>query len=83
MSSRKTKLMIVGDGMHATIITGNLNVVDGSTTFRSATLGKVSTTYVYIVDVEPFSVFVIYTFDISNTLNENPGSAIMSKCNIY
>nr|Q96575.1 RecName: Full=Pectinesterase 2.2; Short=PE 2.2; AltName: Full=Pectin methylesterase 2.2; Flags: Precursor [Solanum lycopersicum]AAB38792.1 pectin methylesterase [Solanum lycopersicum] len=41
VSSRKMKLMIVGDGMHATIITGNLNVVDGSTTFHSATLAAV------------------------------------------
>ena len=33
-------LMIVGDGMGATIVTGNLNAQDGSTTFRSATFGK-------------------------------------------
>ena len=32
--------MLVGDGMDATIITGNLNVIDGSTTFKSATVGK-------------------------------------------
>ncbi|KAG4999266.1 hypothetical protein AAZX31_08G043500 [Glycine max] len=30
-------LMIVGDGMGATIVTGNHNAIDGSTTFRSAT----------------------------------------------
>ncbi|KAL2648951.1 hypothetical protein GLYMA_05G236900v4 [Glycine max] len=30
-------LMIIGDGMGATIVTGNLNAQDGSTTFRSAT----------------------------------------------
>ncbi|TKY60948.1 pectinesterase/pectinesterase inhibitor 6 [Spatholobus suberectus] len=30
-------LMIIGDGMGATIVTGNDNVQDGSTTFRSAT----------------------------------------------
>lgn len=35
----KKNLMLVGDGMDATIITGNLNVVDGSTTFKSATVG--------------------------------------------
>ena len=33
-------LMIGGDGMGATIVTGNLNAQDGSTTFRSATFGK-------------------------------------------
>lgn len=37
----KTNLMLVGDGMDATIITGSLNVVDGSTTFRSATVAAV------------------------------------------
>lgn len=31
------ELMIVGDGIDATIVTGNRNVQDGSTTFRSAT----------------------------------------------
>lgn len=36
----KTNLMIVGDGMDLTIITGSLNVHDGSTTYRSATFGK-------------------------------------------
>ncbi|KAG5627457.1 hypothetical protein H5410_012675 [Solanum commersonii] len=33
--------MLVGDGMDATIITGNLNVVDGATTFNSATVAAV------------------------------------------
>ncbi|CAN4078311.1 unnamed protein product [Withania somnifera] len=37
----KKNLMLVGDGMDATIITGNLNVVDGSTTFKSATVAAV------------------------------------------
>jgi pectinesterase len=36
----KKNVMIVGDGMDSTIITGSLNVVDGSTTFNSATVGK-------------------------------------------
>ncbi|KAJ6802936.1 putative pectinesterase [Iris pallida] len=38
MSKKKTNVMIVGDGMDATVLTGSLNVVDGSTTFNSATL---------------------------------------------
>ncbi|KAK2644420.1 hypothetical protein Ddye_019615 [Dipteronia dyeriana] len=37
----KKNLMIVGDGMDSTIITGSLNVVDGATTFHSATLAAV------------------------------------------
>ncbi|MCD7463898.1 hypothetical protein HAX54_051675 [Datura stramonium] len=40
VTKKKMNLMIVGDGMNSTIITGSLNVVDGSTTFRSATLDK-------------------------------------------
>ncbi|KAJ4801801.1 Pectinesterase [Rhynchospora pubera] len=34
----KWNLMLVGDGMGVTIITGNHNVVDGFTTYRSATV---------------------------------------------
>ncbi|TXG47091.1 hypothetical protein EZV62_026385 [Acer yangbiense] len=37
----KKNLMLVGDGMNSTIITGSLNVVDGATTFKSATLAAV------------------------------------------
>ncbi|XP_060193936.1 pectinesterase-like [Lycium barbarum] len=37
----KKNIMLVGDGMDATIITGNLNVIDGSTTFKSATVAAV------------------------------------------
>lgn len=35
-------LMIVGDGIDKTIVTGSKNVQDGSTTFRSATFGESS-----------------------------------------
>lgn len=36
---KKTNLMFVGDGRKTTIITARKNVVDGSTTFNSATVG--------------------------------------------
>lgn len=36
---KKTNLMFVGDGRTTTIITASKNVVDGSTTFNSATVG--------------------------------------------
>nr|GMC77398.1 pectinesterase/pectinesterase inhibitor U1 [Ipomoea batatas] len=39
--SRKTNLMFIGDGRINTIITANRNVVDGSTTFNSATVAVV------------------------------------------
>ncbi|CAH2038243.1 unnamed protein product [Thlaspi arvense] len=38
IGKKKKNLMLVGDGKDATIITGSLNVIDGSTTFRSATV---------------------------------------------
>ncbi|GLT85643.1 hypothetical protein SLE2022_038290 [Rubroshorea leprosula] len=38
---KKTSLMFVGDGRTNTIITGSRNVVDGSTTFHSATVAVV------------------------------------------
>ncbi|XP_030448705.1 pectinesterase-like [Syzygium oleosum] len=38
---KKTNLMFMGDGRTSTIITGSRNVVDGSTTFNSATVAVV------------------------------------------
>lgn len=35
----KWNVMIIGDGMTATIVSGRLNVVDGTPTFSSATFG--------------------------------------------
>lgn len=40
VTKKKTNLMFVGDGRVNTIITGNRSVVDGSTTFHSATVGE-------------------------------------------
>ncbi|CDO99718.1 unnamed protein product [Coffea canephora] len=42
IGKNKKNLMLVGDGMDKTIITGSLNVVDGSTTFNSATVAAVA-----------------------------------------
>ncbi|CAJ2669987.1 unnamed protein product [Trifolium pratense] len=41
IGKKKTNVMLVGDGMDATIITGNLNFIDGTTTFKSATVAAV------------------------------------------
>ncbi|KAG6695200.1 hypothetical protein I3843_09G086200 [Carya illinoinensis] len=41
VGKNKQNVMIVGDGMSSTIITGSLNVIDGSTTFKSATVAAV------------------------------------------
>lgn len=40
IDKKKTYLMMVGDGINKTIITGNRSVVDGWTTFNSATFGN-------------------------------------------
>lgn len=40
VTKKKKFIMFLGDGRANTIITGNKNVVDGSTTFKSATVGK-------------------------------------------
>jgi len=37
ISKTMTNLMFIGDGMDRTVVTGNKNVQDGSTTFKSAT----------------------------------------------
>ncbi|XP_028752100.1 pectinesterase [Neltuma alba] len=41
VSKKKTNIMFLGDGRSNTIITGSRNVVDGSTTFHSATVAAV------------------------------------------
>ncbi|PHU26596.1 Pectinesterase/pectinesterase inhibitor 18 [Capsicum chinense] len=41
IGKKKKNIMLVGDGMDATIITGSLNAVDGTTTFKSATVAAV------------------------------------------
>lgn len=39
---KKTNLMFVGDGIGKTVVKGSRNVVDGWTTFQSATVGMSS-----------------------------------------
>lgn len=56
--SKKTNLMIVGDGMDLTIVTGSLSVDGGSTTYRSATFGKYLTIYIHFF----FIINHIYTY---------------------
>ncbi|KAK9136836.1 hypothetical protein Sjap_007430 [Stephania japonica] len=43
---KKTKLMFVGDGMGKTVVKGSRNVVDGWTTFRSATVAVVGNGFI-------------------------------------
>lgn len=57
--SYKTNLVLLGDGRDVTIIIGNRSVVDGWTTFRSATVGNVQ-----FLRIDFFPVFV-YSFFFS------------------
>lgn len=41
VGKKKTNIMLIGEGMETTIVTGSRNVVDGSTTFNSSTLAAV------------------------------------------
>lgn len=40
ISKKKWNIMMMGDGVNATVISGNRNFIDGWTTYRSATFGK-------------------------------------------
>jgi len=40
IKKKKWNIMMVGDGMDATVISGNRSYIDGWTTFRSSTFGK-------------------------------------------
>lgn len=42
ISKKKWNIMMVGDGMDVTVISGNHNYIDGWTTYRSATFGKLT-----------------------------------------
>lgn len=53
---KKTNIMFMGDGRSNTIITGSRNVVDGSTTFNSATVGK----FFFLLLVSLFFFFWVY-----------------------
>jgi hypothetical protein len=46
VAKKKKNIMFLGDGRTSTIITASRNVVDGSTTFNSATVGMSSSTLV-------------------------------------
>ncbi|KAL1816553.1 hypothetical protein ACET3Z_019127 [Daucus carota] len=46
VESKKTMLMLVGDGIGKTLVKGNRSVVDGWTTFRSATVAVVGNGFI-------------------------------------
>ncbi|KAL8167720.1 hypothetical protein V2J09_009219 [Rumex salicifolius] len=48
VDKKKKYVMMIGDGINQTVITGNRSVVDGWTTFNSATLAVVGTGFVAV-----------------------------------
>ncbi|XP_057985783.1 pectinesterase/pectinesterase inhibitor PPE8B isoform X2 [Hevea brasiliensis] len=57
IKKKKWNLMMVGDGMGATVISGNRNFIDGWTTFRSATFGAAKHQAVALRSDSDLSVF--------------------------
>ena len=51
VSKKKKNIMFMGDGRTRTITTGNRNVVDGSTTFHSATVCKQLYLFLFIFEI--------------------------------
>jgi len=60
--SYKTNIVMLGDGSDSTMITGNRSVVDGWTTFRSATLGEVFFTLFFLVCLLLSWIFMCFVF---------------------
>lgn len=57
---KKKNIMFIGDGRTRTIITGSRNVVDGSTTFHSATVGKSNNAFKKVMDISFSITYFIY-----------------------
>lgn len=50
----KQNVMIIGDGMNQTVVSGSLNFVDGTPTFSTATFGK----FVFLNQPQHFAFFI-------------------------
>ncbi|KAF3666898.1 Pectinesterase [Capsicum annuum] len=79
VTKKKINLIIVGDGMYSTIITGSLNVVDGSTTFRSATLAAIGKGFILLTDLAGWAEwnrdFALETLYYSEYMNNRLGAS--------
>lgn len=63
IGKKKKNVMLVGEGMDSTVITGSLNYVDNTSTFHSATVG----TNLHVLIFQYF-LFFFYSFCLSGTL---------------
>ena len=57
IKKKKWNLVMLGDGIDVTVISGNRNFVDGWTTFRSATFGITITFYMILINIYMFFFF--------------------------
>ena len=48
ISNKKRNIMLIGDGINKTIISGNHSFIDGWTTYNSSTFGKVSSIFLFL-----------------------------------
>lgn len=60
IKKKKWNIMMIGDGMDATVISGSRSVVDGWTTFRSATFGKKIPALVHTDTTTTHSIFLFF-----------------------
>lgn len=65
---KKTMLMFLGDGIGRTVVKASRNVVDGWTTFQSATVGKSANFTVYLNNYTNTISLIAYLLDYSHDL---------------
>lgn len=58
IKKKKWNLMMIGDGMDATIISGNRSFIDGWTTFRSATFGNITFPFIDVLSALLFFQYI-------------------------
>ncbi|KAF2288273.1 hypothetical protein GH714_005761 [Hevea brasiliensis] len=61
MKKKKTNIMLVGDGIGKTVVTGNRNFMQGWTTFRTATVGEYLKNYMlecYFYEIQANMTFL-------------------------
>jgi pectinesterase len=68
VGKKHKNLMFIGDGMGKTVIKASLNVVDGSTTFRSATVGQSITHPIAPLHCTEFNLLVCIILLATTTL---------------
>lgn len=59
---KKTNLMFIGDGTGKTTITGKRNVMDGLTTFHTASFGKFSFSHIFRFNLVFWFMMFFYPF---------------------